>query len=360
MAEPREARPSGRAQDGEFARIAAILAGLPPGEGVVVGPGDDAAVLRPREGRDIVATTDTFVEGRHFRRDLLTPIEAGVRLAAASLSDLAAMAAEPRWALLSLVAPASWSGADCESLERACARALFDEGAAVVGGNLSSGDGPLVASVTLLGDVERGRAWTRSGARPGDLLVVTGCPGSAAAFIAAALWGNPPSRARAPRELDARVVSPHCRVRFARALAASGGVHAAIDVSDGLAADLAHLCVAGGVGARVEEAALPVDPPLAAAVRAITGLAGQERGPLPAGEGALITRLQLGASDDYELLFALEPAQWEECARVAAQTGTPVARIGAVTDGDALVLASRGGGEGPLDAPGWDHFRDRG
>src|SRR5690242_15394880 len=93
---------------GEFERIAAIVAGLPPGRGVVIGPGDDAAVLRPDADRDLVATTDTFVEGRHFRRDWLTPAEIGTRLAAANLSDLAAMAALPRWALVSIVSPASW------------------------------------------------------------------------------------------------------------------------------------------------------------------------------------------------------------------------------------------------------------
>src|SRR5690349_24445205 len=97
----------------EFERVASLLSGLPKGEGVVVGPGDDAAVLRVREGHDLVATTDTLVEGRHFRRDLLTPAQAGARLAAANLSDLAAMAAEPRWALLSLVVPVRWSAAEC-------------------------------------------------------------------------------------------------------------------------------------------------------------------------------------------------------------------------------------------------------
>src|SRR5262249_30829140 len=182
----------------EFARIAALIAGLPAGAGVVVGPGDDAAVLRLAEGRDLVATTDAAVEGRHFRRDVLSPEEAGTRLAAADLSDLAAMAAQPRWALISLVAPANWSGEDCRRLEHACARTLFAEGAALVGGNLASADGPLVASLTLLGEVERGRAWTRRGARAGDLIAVTGAPGSAAAFLALALWGNPPARRRAP------------------------------------------------------------------------------------------------------------------------------------------------------------------
>jgi hypothetical protein len=130
------------------------------------GPGDDAAVLRPRDGRDLVATTDAFVEGRHFRRDLLTPAEAGARLAVANLSDLAAMAAEPRWALLSFVVPAAWSQAECMLLERASARMLAADGAAIVGGNLAAAEGPFSATLALLGEVERGAAWRRAGAKP--------------------------------------------------------------------------------------------------------------------------------------------------------------------------------------------------
>src|SRR5580765_8570337 len=294
----------------EFERIASLLSGLPKGEGVIVGPGDDAAVLRVRDGRDLVATTDTFVEGRHFRRDVLTSAEAGARLAAANLSDLAAMAAEPRWALLSLVVPPAWTHAECLLLERACARALAADGAAIVGGNLASAEGPFSATLTLLGEVERGAAWTRAGAAPGDVLAVTGAPGSAAAFLALALWGNPPARSRAAHELAERVVAPPSRVRFARTLARTGGVHAAIDISDGLAADLGHACDASGVGVRVLEAGLPADAALQAAARALSALAGQERGPLPAGEAALLTRLRLGASDDYELLLMIDPAKW--------------------------------------------------
>ncbi len=350
MREPRPAGPS------EFARIAAIVAALPRGEGVVVGPGDDAAVVQPGEGRDLVATCDALIEGRHFRRDLVSPAEAGVRLAAANLSDLAAMAAIPRWALVSLAVPGGWSAADCEALERACAAALAAEGAAVVGGNLAATDGPLVATLTLLGEVERGRAWTRAGARPGDALAVTGVPGSAAAFLSLALWGIPPSRARVPEPLVARFTSPPCRVRLARALAATGAVRAAVDVSDGLAADLAHLCRASGTGARLEEALLPADEPLRAAARALSAAAGQERGPLPAAEGALLTQLRLGPGDDYELLLAIEPETFARCAGIAAAAGVPLTRIGEATAGGALELRERAGGTRPLEPRGWDHF----
>jgi thiamine-monophosphate kinase len=313
---------------GEAARIAALIAALPRGERVVLGPGDDAAVLRPLAGHDLVATTDTFVEGRHFVRSLLTPAEAGTRLAAANLSDIAAMAATPRWALVSLVVPASWSAAECEALEHACAQALAAEGAAVVGGNLAAGDGALVASVTLLGEVEPDRAWTRAGARAGDVLAVTGIPGSAAAALALALRDSPPSWSRVPDELRRAYVAPRSRVALARALAAVGGVRAAIDLSDGLPGDLARLCVASGVGARLEASRLPL-----------------------AGEGR-----PLAASDDYELLLAVDPAAWPAIAAEALRMGAPLTAIGEAVAGSGLTLRDAAGAERPLPAAGWDHF----
>jgi len=341
---------------GEFARIAAIVAGLPPGEGVVVGPGDDAAVLRPREGRDLVVTTDAFVEGRHFRLDLLEPEEAGARLAAANLSDLAAMAAEPRWALVSLIVPPAWQAETARRLEASLARVLAADGVAVVGGNLASGDGAMSATVTLLGEVERGRAWTRAGARSGDVLAVTGFPGSAAAFVSLALWGNPPDRARVPEGVASRVLAPASRVALARELAALGAVRAAVDVSDGLTADLAHLCEASGVGARLDEAALPADEALRAAARALSASAGQERGPLPAGESGVLTHLQLGPGDDYELLLAVDPDRWPACEAVATARGVPLTRIGAFVGGGSLSLTTRSGEVRALVPRGWDHF----
>ena len=340
----------------EFERIAALVSSLPKGEGVIVGPGDDAAVLRTRDGRDLVATTDTFVEGRHFRRDVLTPAETGTRLAAANLSDLAAMAAEPRWALLSLVVPTSWTHAECMMLERSCARALAGDGVAIVGGNLASGEGPFSATLTLLGEVERGAALTRGGAGPGDLVAVTGWPGSAAAFLAVALSSDPPSRSRMDHGLAERVVAPPSRVALARVLAQAGGVHAAIDISDGLAADLAHVCRASGVGARILEAALPADAALEAASRVLSASAGQERGARAADE---LTRLQLGASDDYELLLMVEPAKWMEYERLARECAVPLTHIGEMTAGGSCALVTWLGTEIALDRPGWDHFKSR-
>ncbi len=346
---------------GERSRIAALIAGLPQGVRVVLGPGDDAAVLRPRDGYDLVVTTDTFVEGRHFLRELVTPAEAGARLALANLSDLAAMAAEPRWALVSLVVPAAWNAADCESLEHACARALAAEGAVVVGGNLASGGGPFVATLTLLGEVACARAWTRSAARAGDMLAVSGVPGSAAAALALALSNTPPSWSRVPEALQRAYVAPACRMRLARELATAGGVRAAIDLSDGLAGDLARLCEASGVGARLDAARLPASEALRHAARSLSALVGRSRPPQDVGrqppdESALLAQLQLSTSDDYELLLAVDPAAWARCAALAEASGAPLAAIGEVTAAPGLRLRDADGAERALEGGGWDHF----
>jgi thiamine-monophosphate kinase len=339
---------------GEFERIRALIAGLPRGEGVIVGPGDDAAVLRLNEARDLVVTTDTFVEGRHFRRELLSPSEAGARFAAANRSDLAAMAAAPRWATMSLVLPSSWSAAAAAAFEHACAHALAAEGAAIVGGNLAAGD-VFSATLTLMGEVARDAAWTRAGARAGDVLAVTGVPGGAAAFVAIALWGSPPSREQVPVALVERFISPPSRVPFARALAASGAVRAAIDVSDGLTADLAHLAEASGLGAALDGDALPADDALRAAARLLSAYAGQERGVLPAAEAGLLAHLQTGPSDDYELLMAIDPEHWPEAQAIAIASAVSLTRIGHFTAEQGLSITC-GGVSVPLVARGWDHF----
>lgn len=339
---------------GEFERIRAIVAALPAGDGVVVGPGDDAAVLRPTPGHDLVVTTDTFVEGRHLRRELCSPTEAGSRFAAANLSDLAAMGARPRWAVLALVLPASWTPAAAAAFEHACAHALAADGAAIVGGNLSSGD-TFSATLTLFGECARDAAWRRSGARDGDVLAVTGSPGGAGAFVALALWGSPPSREHVPAALVERFVSPPSRVAFAQALAPLGAVRAAIDVSDGLVADLAHLTEASGVGAVLAADALPADDALREAARRLSAFAGQERGPLPAGEAGFLRHLVTGPSDDYELLLALDPARVEEVRAIATAHGVPLHVIGRLVAGSGVALDS-GRGPEPLVARGWDHF----
>ena len=321
---------------GEFERIRRLTAHLPEGRGVIVGPGDDAAVVRPSDGMDLVITTDSFVEGRHFQKTWARDASAletlaqaiGRRLAAANLSDVAAMAAVPRWAVVSFGLNAgdpTW----IESLERAAAAKLGEAGAAVVGGNLARVEGAEWYDLTLIGEVERGRAWTRRGARAGDWIAVTGAPGTAAAFEALAMEHFAGRASERSRALAALWSDPPARNAAARALAATGGVTAAIDISDGLSGDLAHLCEAGGVGAEIDEDALRS---------------------AAAPEGCFVP------SDDYELLLAVDPAKRDACADAAQGSGAALAFIGRVTSGRELRLRQNGGAVVPLPGHGYDHF----
>jgi thiamine-monophosphate kinase len=314
----------------EFALIERFTRALPlRGEGVVVGPGDDAAVLRLRPGEDLVATVDAVVEGVHFDARF-APADVGWKALAVNLSDLAAMGARPLHALVALGVPAGTPGARLAGVARglgACARA---HRLAVVGGNVTRAR-ELSVTVTALGAVAEGRAVLRGGARPGDLVAVTGTLGDAA-------LGRSPG---APAALARRQRRPTPRLAAGRALA--GVVRAAVDVSDGLAQDLGHLCAASGVGARIGVAELPLS---AAYRRAARGLAD----PFAAA---------LGGGEDYELLVAVAPRSLARARAAAARGGVPLTVIGRfVRGGGVEVVGARGE---PVTPPaGHDHLRAQG
>ncbi|MEY2668654.1 MAG: hypothetical protein RJA59_1292, partial [Pseudomonadota bacterium] len=240
------------ARPGEFELIERFTRPFTQGEGVRLGIGDDAAVLRPPPGEDLVATVDAVVEGVHFTRRF-RPEEIGWKALAVNLSDLAAMGARPLWALLALATPPTADPARLVRIGRGVAACARRHGLSVVGGNVTAAR-ELSLSVTVLGSVRRGRALLRSGGRPGDLLVVSGTLGDAA-------LGIRPGAAPRLRDRQRRPVP-----RLALGRGAVGIARAAIDISDGLLQDLGHLCAASGVGARVEVERLP----LSAAYRAAT------------------------------------------------------------------------------------------
>lgn len=289
-------------------------------EGVVVGVGDDGAVLEPTPGRQQVAVVDTLVAGVHFPHDL-APSDIGYRAVAVNLSDIAAMGATPRWMTLALALPDAsdeWLSAFAEGLYAAMTE--FD--VALVGGDTTSA--PVVmTTVQITGEVEPGRALLRQGARPGDDVWVTGTLGDAAAGLAG-LEGGPMIR-----ELVARFTRPSARVGYGQKLA--GVASAAIDVSDGLVDDLGKLCTASGVGAEIDAALLPMSA-------ALTGNV--------AGDDA--RRYALAGGDDYELVFtAGEPPP---------DGGImPVTRIGGVIEGDGVAVYADGE-RLPVDAGGYRHF----
>lgn len=291
--------------------------------GVAVGVGDDGAVLVPEPGRELVAVVDTLVEDVHFPSDI-RPADLGFRAVAVNLSDIAAMAARPRWMTLALTIP---QADECwlEGFSAGIREAAGD--VALVGGDTTRGDRTVV-SVQIIGDVEAGRALLRSGARVGDTVFVTGTLGDAAAGLELI------ARGQADAFLAQRYFRPVARVAFGRSLA--GRASAAIDISDGLVGDLGKLLSASGVGAEIDVERLPVSDALRAACDE------RER-----------RRFALSGGDDYELLFTARPED-------VPQGDVPVAAIGTIVagaklicrEGDAIVQPADYGGAGS-----YDHFR---
>ena len=299
-----------------------------PSPNVVLGPGDDAAVLSVGSG-ELLFTTDALVEEVHFSRRWITARELGAKAINVSLSDIAAMAGSPRAAVCALTLPEGIDAAWAMELLGGMREACGEHGVALVGGNLSGG--PCVQIVVaVLGEVAPGRAVTRSGARPGDRVVVTGDLGGSAAGLRLARSATGALEAGG-REAVARHLRPRARIGEAAILARHGAT-AMIDVSDGLAVDLTRICEAAGVGVRLRLADLPVGP----AAEVDDALAGGE---------------------DYELVATLPDDAAVEAARAELREtlGVPLTAIGEiVASGRSAIDAA--GLERPLEPAGWDHF----
>jgi thiamine-monophosphate kinase len=315
---------------GEFELIARHFARLtPPRSDVVLGVGDDAALLAPAPSHELVVTVDTLIEGVHFFADC-PPAALGHKALAVNLSDLAAMGARPAWALLALTLPR----AD-EDWLAAFARGLGDlakeYGVALVGGDTCRG--PLAVSITALGQVPCGQALRRAGARPGDGVYVSGELGAAGLAVRARRGEITLPAPLAPYAAQ-RLDQPQPRV--ALGLALGGLASAAIDVSDGLLADLGHICAAGGVGARLDLASLP----------------------LPEGGLGLASHDELlGSGDDYELCFTVPPAHEHAVPALAGQLGLALTRIGQIETEPGLRLVNADHSVRRVQAHGHDHFR---
>jgi thiamine-monophosphate kinase len=329
------------AELGERGLIARLRHRLPtPDADVLVGIGDDAAAIRWGEGT-LLLTTDTLLEGVHFRRSTATLRDIGAKAIAVNVSDIAAMGGEPRYALLALALPPSLGVTDVDELYAGIQDMASRHGVTVVGGDTCAAPGGVVLSVTLVGRVI-GAPLRRSGARPGDAILVTGTLGASAAGLA--LLERGPG-GLAPAVVDA-VVRPHRvptpRVAESALIRASGWATAMIDLSDGLATDLGHIATESGVGARVDVDALPVSEATRAAASAL---------------GADPLGWALSGGEDYELLFTATAERATDLARqVADATSTPVHRIGEVRPpGEGVRFLDRRGQPRPV-TPGFDHF----
>ncbi|MFO0689221.1 MAG: thiamine-phosphate kinase [Myxococcota bacterium] len=290
-------------------RIAKRVGGAIPGRWVV-GIGDDAAILRGRSGEDLVFSTDTLVEDVHFRIAREGPNRIGRRALAVNLSDLAAMGATPVGVLLSICAPPELPVAVFDGFVAGFVDDAKRHACPLVGGNLSRAE-KCILSVTVIGRVARGRALRRTGLAVGDLLFVTGVLGRGAlARLEADRLGRPLRHV------------PEPRLEAGRRLARMPGVKACIDLSDGLASDLAQLLRPVGLGAEVDPAALPADR-------------GFSRACSRSGIDPLV--LQATGGEDYELLFALAPGRAAaDPVRLGRRLGVRVSRIGRVVAGQGI------------------------
>lgn len=303
----------------------------PPAE-VRVGPGDDAAVL----SNDVVISTDLAMEGVHFDLDWVSPTEAGYRSAAAGVSDLAAMAAEPIGILASIAAPGD--GAVTEDLMAGVRNLASELGMSILGGDLTRSPGPIVLDIVSIGLAAK--PLLRSGAQVGDELWVTGVLGGAAAAVA--LWREGWD---VPEALRRRFASPSPRLAEARWLDGVG-LHSGLDLSDGLAGDAGHIAAASGVAVVLDSEMLPLDPEL-------EGLS------LPQGFTAL--DLALHGGDDFELLVSTPAGRLrgsvEEFQR---RFGIPLSQVGRVAEGIGVWLESQDSeGLKPIARGGYDHFGGR-
>ncbi|HMF97717.1 MAG TPA: thiamine-monophosphate kinase [Vicinamibacterales bacterium] len=364
--------------------VARLQQRLPPApDWLIVGIGDDAAVVEPERNRVEVLTVDAIVEGIHFDRTFTPPAAIGHRALAVNLSDLAAMGAAPRLALLSMALPAALPIADYDAIVDSFASLARMHRLHVVGGNLTRSPDPLMIDVTVAGSVKRRQALTRAGARAGDEIYVSGTLGSAAAGLATlavvsrksavishtvvsrkstviSSETDPSDDSRLPtgdstddsglvtddsRDSRAPLVRaflfPQPRVRLGVHLARNRAASACVDLSDGLADGLHRIAEASGVGVAIDAAALPIDP----ATRACFESGGDDP----------VVRAMTGG-DDYELLFTVRPRTRRRLEAAAQHGGVAITRIGECT-ADGLVVLRRGREVTPVPG-GFTHFAD--
>ncbi len=306
-------------------------------EDVRLGIGDDAALLAVPAGQELAVAIDTLVEGVHFPAGT-APADIGWKALAVNLSDLAAMGATPAWALLALTLPelpAEAQAARVDGLADGFAQLARAYGVALVGGDTTRG--PFTLSVVVHGFVPPGQALRRDGACVGDLVFVTGTLGDAAAGLQRLSPAADPDEEDRRVFLRARLHRPQPRV--AAGLSLRGRASACIDVSDGLLADLGHLCTASVVGAEIEVERLPLSSAL-----------------LGSCDEAAAHDCALAGGDDYELCFTVPPARAGEVQADLARLGGGATRIGRIVEVPGVRVR---GAEGEWLTParrGWDHF----
>ncbi len=330
---------------GEFALIDRLTRALGSnGPRVIRGVGDDTAVLQARDDRFLLATSDVQIEGIHFTLDTCTPQQIGRRAAAVNLSDIAAMGGTPTFALVSLAIPGQTEPELLDGIYEGLNAALREQGAEIVGGNTAELPERLSIDVTLLGEVPKERVLTRTGAKPGDVLCVTGSLGASAAGLQLIAKDSLPDLDEAIRKSAITAhLEPIPRLGEGIFLGSTGQVTACIDISDGLFGDAWHIAEESGVTVHIEADRIPVSK----AASAVAGAAGLDA-----------LRLALGGGEDYELLFTVPSSSADRILKeLINATGTPAAIIGGIQNGPAEVKVTASGQPVDIAVSGFDHFK---
>ncbi|TAJ25387.1 MAG: thiamine-phosphate kinase, partial [Nitrospirae bacterium] len=306
--------------------------------------GDDAAVVRLPAGHRLLLTTDLLAEGIHFDLTTATYEDLGYKAAVANLSDIAAMGGTPRHMLVAMALPADRTVSQIRRLYGGLMKACRQHGVALIGGDTSASRGGLFISVTLTGTAPPGQVLMRDGARVGDFIYVTGTLGDSLAglnLLTAQRRKNPP---RYERTLMNRHLRPTARIAAGQTLASRGLATAAIDLSDGLSGDLAHLCEQSAVGAEITATALPLSP----ACRAYA-----------AAHRVDPTRLALAGGEDYELLFTVSPKNRATVDRLAHEAPYRITSIGIIRPKSfGLRLRDEEGSLKKLTISSYQHFQN--
>ena len=310
--------------------------------GLRLGIGDDAAVIRPVRGTELVLTCDAFLEGVHFLATTHPPDSVGYKSLARATSDIAAMGATPRFFLLTLALPQKRTGRWLDQFLRGMGRAARSLGVQLIGGDTTK-SGEVAISITVVGEVGPGQAVTRSGARPGDLIYVSGILGRAQVGLELVLADK--GRQRSLAAIVRPHLYPRIRVELGSWLARHRIASAMMDISDGLSTDLARLAEASGVGARIRTDLIPAAP----VSEAVSRLLPRQR--LDA------LQMALHGGDDYELLFTVPRRKVKRLRAAPGFAG--ITCIGEVTQGRRLLQVNRNGKTRELKAHGWDPFRRR-
>lgn len=308
---------------------------------ILIGIGDDAAMLRPPRNRAEVVTTDMLVEDVHFRRAWSTPHDIGAKAVAVNASDLGAMGAEPRVALLSFALPSGFPLADFDALAEGAGEAARDAGLAIAGGNLTRSTGPLVVDVVAIGSVHARKVLRRDAARPGDDVYVTGTIGAGAAGLAWLERHGMPDTSHPAWPAVRQACRPRPPTRAGIALSRAGASRTAIDLSDGLADGLRRIAEASGCGMKIEAAELPIDPSARWVFESL---------------GLDPVLHAVAGGDGYELLFTVPARLRGRFRAVRPHLAAPATRIGVATPGG---LTLEGAPAVDLGALGFDHFGTR-